>query len=55
MLLGAVIFLAGWKYCTDGSLAATLAFMVVGPAVMLLGLLIGNSKKEKKDVKNDSN
>lgn len=55
MLLGAVIFLAGWKYCTDGSLAATLAFMVVGPAVMLLGLLIGNSKKEKKDVKNDPN
>ena len=55
MLLRAVIFLAGWKYCTDGSLAATLAFMVVGPADMLRGLLIGNAKNEKKEAKNDSN
>ena len=27
MILGAVIFLAGWKHALDGSLAATLAFM----------------------------
>ena len=55
MILGAVIFLAGWKHALDGSLAATLAFMIVGPAVMLAGLLIGNRKETAKDDKNESN
>ena len=48
MLLGAVIFLAGWKFSHDGSLAAVAAFMIVGPAMMLVGLLMGNQKKAKK-------
>ncbi|MCI8715452.1 MAG: LPXTG cell wall anchor domain-containing protein [Oscillospiraceae bacterium] len=49
MILGAVIFLAGWEFAFDGSLPATAAFMIVGPAVMLIGLLMGNRKKRKDE------
>lgn len=53
MILGAVLFLAGWQFALDGSTAATIAFMT-GPVVMLIGLLMGNRKKEKKDDENDA-
>lgn len=53
MILGAVIFLAGWEFAFDGSLPATIAFMIAGPVVMLIGLLMGNRKK--KDDENDPN
>lgn len=46
MILGAVIFLAGWEFAFDGSLPATIAFMIAGPVVMLIGLLMGNKKKK---------
>ncbi len=55
MLLGAVIFLAGWKFSLDGSLLATLAFMIAGPAMILIGLLMGNRKRGKEDDKNGTN
>ena len=51
MILGAVVFLAGWKFAFDGSTAATLA-LITGPVIMLAGLLMGNRKKEKKDDEN---
>ena len=49
MILGAVIFLAGWEFAFDSNLPATIAFMIAGPAVMLAGLLMGNRKKIKDD------
>ena len=49
MILGAVIFLAGWELAFDGSLPATIAFMIAGPAVMLIGLLMGNRKKREDE------
>lgn len=54
MILGAVLFLAGWQFAFDNSMAATIAFMT-GPVVMLVGLLTGNRKREKKDDENDPN
>ena len=48
MILGGVLFLAGWQFALDGSLAATLAFLA-GPVVVLIGLLMGNRRKAREE------
>ena len=55
MILGAVIFLAGWEFAYDSKELATLAFMAVGPALMLFGMLMGNRKEKTRDDKHESN
>ena len=47
MILGATLFLAGEEFLYDNSLPATLAFMA-GPVILLIGLLMGNRKKNGK-------